>query len=1618
MHKIAGLGLLALLGIALVAVPAAAQFNFMGPRSVESGMFDNTDRTRPMYILDEEHVLKPTKDGFHDTYVSTTNLTFFYTVDEATGTTPAGNTMGPRHTWKPYGDGVCEEGKGYRYESTDPYYPYHAFYDSCGLFIGWQVIVRGPTDFNRATTSAKLQGGIQHYDPDGSWLAEFAAQGLGGPFVETVFQFTSDPAVAFPGWEGVRHHTEFMFFRNNTGACDICVEPDRGWYSDRTIIGFHLTAGTFMPEHIGRYIVDGGYYQPVKYFEFNEDGYGDKNRPVTIWSWVDTKLCLPFMGVHVVNALPPPWKGMSQLFMMYSPVTYKYFGFELDFHIIQEYGNRKYELELFGAGGVATDPAHNDFEPWNPDVYMEYYCNEGRWSAANGVPVQGAFGLSAPGSNSSASPYSYYSGENFCRTLPFPFPHTTHHMWLNTDTQDILGLCPTPLPVSSQFTDQGHDYIFRSIDGFREPLTGTKGIYDWQWGALNDRYYRYVQKNPLGADIPNRTHYYYHWLDGYEQYVEICDMLTQTLGFTTVKGGGVRANGAGFSPYSFGDPCEWCQMIQGVIQSNPVLNEAAGPVLEVFNMNDLPCMPRARRISNRLSAVPQKASEKFLNMLQVYFGMYVTFDTCSFNKDLFDPLFQFMEQCDPFRDPFCTCCSHEETLVLSNLPQCLSDYHCTTVTNRASEWAAGNYDFPGVFRYYPVSDEFPRDVVDSTTHLPDLSQIYSFTQSDTNQYVREGAYIEESTHFTTGFYFIFGMFGLTLEENGAKISDMSWTQRGDPRNNKNAASRAIGDIFVRNHNRLVGECYKGLIGCDKVDTTDDWVVFNMARRWNIANYQRILFREYVPSVLGIPLKEFDRNSDGLAYTRSLQHYNKTTLPVTSLEFSIAYRNGHAKIRDYITLRDRFFDEVEAIDITPLWNVSALFDLGTGERKEGVMEQILYGLVTDISPELGPGMSQSLRNKLQFSQGAGDDLAVWNIARGRDYGIAPINIIRKAYGLEPYGSCSDLTSNPEWQQALVELYGDNCIDRIDLWVAVLLEDITQPQSTVGSTAWQIFFDQFNSWRNSDRYYYEHQLSADVASNLDYNTLLTVDSFNGMPFSDDDIEEIYRTYFEVLISLNTNIAVGELGNNLFFVKNRQLQTLAIDGQLLQGEFDDPPDFIYSQQLSTAVKIWWRIDNSRPEGVNATSRAGEPNKGQTITIRFQSLTPGWLGFGIGADGGTMRNADIAFCFVDDNTGVGSITDRYALDVGPPQHDIDIGGHINFFNIFATQVDGSTSCQYSRPLDSGDQFDKPFEAGFTKTMFAFNPYTDEEVYHGPTRQSDIFIDYFNTYPIVELSMVIIVLYGILGGLGVLYSIFTLIIIALKEDYFRFMSPLFCQLICVGSIIAFSSVFPLMVDPPSSHSCMAYPWLLGLGYTLAFSCLFAKTWRLWRLFSRKSLKAKVIDNSFLLKIVGAMMFVIIVLLIVWTADAAFHVTLTFTDGTNSELQYLCETPTVYWGIFVGLIGLSLIVGCVLTFLIRNLPQEYNDAEAIGMSIYNSTLMLAAGAAIGWGLQDNTQAVSAAKGFCVLVAFWFLMLILFGPTHFRIFVTKKEPQTFKSTMAMGGSGGSGVSGLSSGSSHS
>jgi hypothetical protein len=63
-----------------------------------------------------------------------------------------------------------------------------------------------------------------------------------------------------------------------------------------------------------------------------------------------------------------------------------------------------------------------------------------------------------------------------------------------------------------------------------------------------------------------------------------------------------------------------------------------------------------------------------------------------------------------------------------------------------------------------------------------------------------------------------------------------------------------------------------------------------------------------------------------------------------------------------------------------------------------------------------------------------------------------------------------------------------------------------------------------------------------------------------------------------------------------------------------------------------------------------------------------------------------------------------------------------------------------------------------------------------------------------------------------------------------RASSPLFMIIILIGALIGLSSVFPLLVV--NDASCQAFQWLLGMGFTIMLSCVYAKAWRISTIFT------------------------------------------------------------------------------------------------------------------------------------------------------------------------------------------
>ena len=311
---------------------------------------------------------------------------------------------------------------------------------------------------------------------------------------------------------------------------------------------------------------------------------------------------------------------------------------------------------------------------------------------------------------------------------------------------------------------------------------------------------------------------------------------------------------------------------------------------------------------------------------------------------------------------------------------------------------------------------------------------------------------------------------------------------GDPRANEQIGLTAMHTLFVREHNRLAKKIKH------KHPRLSGDQIYLKARRIVAAQMQVITYNEFLPVLLG---KHALSKYSG---------YNPNIDASIANEFSTAaYRLGHSLLSPTILRLNKNGKETRFGHIS-LREAFFAPHLLTEENNIG---PILRGLASQQCQNLDIFVIDDVRNFLFGQPGQGGfDLPALNIQRGRDHGLLSYNETRKALGLEPALSFSDISSDPVVQARLQAAYRNN-INAIDLWVGGLAEDHVK-DALVGEVFLAILKDQFERLRDGDRFWYENI------------------------FWGKELKKIKKTTLAKVIRRNTNVG-KELQKNVFIVKN---------------------------------------------------------------------------------------------------------------------------------------------------------------------------------------------------------------------------------------------------------------------------------------------------------------------------------------------------------------------------------------------------------------------------------------------------------------------------------------------------
>ena len=288
---------------------------------------------------------------------------------------------------------------------------------------------------------------------------------------------------------------------------------------------------------------------------------------------------------------------------------------------------------------------------------------------------------------------------------------------------------------------------------------------------------------------------------------------------------------------------------------------------------------------------------------------------------------------------------------------------------------------------------------------------------------------------------------------------------GDVRVTEQPELTALTTLFVREHNYWVGQ----LAAANPTWTGDQ--LYNEAKAITTAEYQNIIYTEYLPALLGA-------NAIG-PYTG----YNPTVSAQVTQEFSTAaFRVGHSQVSDQQNELDNNGNVTSTESLA-----QGFFNTPAQDEANDGINSLLRDLPSDNSQAVDVYAVNGLRNLLATNPDQMDLIAI-DIQRERDVGLGSLNQTREALGLPAYTSFSQVTSDPTVAADLQATYGD--INKLDLFIGGIAEDHVAG-SDVGPTFQAIITDQFERLREGDRFWWQNEsLDAQTRQIISNTTLSTI------------------------------------------------------------------------------------------------------------------------------------------------------------------------------------------------------------------------------------------------------------------------------------------------------------------------------------------------------------------------------------------------------------------------------------------------------------------------------------------------------------------------------------------------
>uniref|UniRef100_A0A672LH75 Gamma-aminobutyric acid type B receptor subunit 1-like n=1 Tax=Sinocyclocheilus grahami TaxID=75366 RepID=A0A672LH75_SINGR len=304
-----------------------------------------------------------------------------------------------------------------------------------------------------------------------------------------------------------------------------------------------------------------------------------------------------------------------------------------------------------------------------------------------------------------------------------------------------------------------------------------------------------------------------------------------------------------------------------------------------------------------------------------------------------------------------------------------------------------------------------------------------------------------------------------------------------------------------------------------------------------------------------------------------------------------------------------------------------------------------------------------------------------------------------------------------------------------------------------------------------------------------------------------------------------------------------------------------------------------------------------------------------------------------------------------------------------------------------------------------------DRWIGSGPPADQTVVIQKFR-----YLSQKLFVSVSVFAGLGILMGIVCLTFNIYNSNvrYIQNSQPYLNNMTAVGCMMALAAVFPLGIDGLHVRNsqfpvvCQFRLWLLGLGFSLAYGSMFTKIWWVHTVFTKKDEKKdkrKHLEPWKLYATVGALLVIDILSLMIWQIVDPLHITVEkFTkEAPKGDLDQLIEPllqhcssekMNTWLGVVYGYKGLLLLLGIFLAYETKSVSTEkINDHRAVGMAIYNVSVLCMITAPVTMILSSKQDASFAFASLAIIFSVYITLVVLFVPKFLippHVFSRQKE----------------------------